>query len=68
MARFMWQLERTTDACCDDMVTDFLDILGEEYSVFEACQLVVLLVSVANGERQALAAFQLVLTPTCGDR
>lgn len=24
----MWQLERTTDACCDGMVTDFLDILS----------------------------------------
>jgi len=37
MARFMWQLERTADACCDGMATDFLNILGEEYSVFEAC-------------------------------
>ncbi|MBR4898581.1 MAG: hypothetical protein IKZ48_07335 [Prevotella sp.] len=26
MARFLWQLERTSDACCDGMVTDFLDI------------------------------------------
>ncbi len=54
------QSESEADACREGMVTDVLNILGEQFGSFTGDEAGAFLQFVANGQRQALTPFQSV--------